>query len=254
MKICTECNLAKKLENFEKNRNQCKDCRKYLKKKYYENNKERELLRCENYRKENKEKIREVDRKYYENNKDKVINRVKNYSNNNKEIIKERKKEYYYLNKDNIKNNNSTNKEIKKINRIKYTKANRDKINEYQRNYFKIRRENDPLFKLSCNVRSLIRQLLANNGYKKCSKSVIILGCSFDDFKKYLESQFESWMSWENYGKYNGELNYGWDIDHIIPVSTGITEQEILKLNYYTNLQPLCSKTNRDIKRNTLLT
>jgi hypothetical protein len=57
-------------------------------------------------------------------------------------------------------------------------------------------------------------------------------------------------MTWENRGLYNGELNYGWDIDHIIPLSSAKTEEEVKKLNHHTNLQPLCSKTNRDIKRN----
>jgi len=57
-------------------------------------------------------------------------------------------------------------------------------------------------------------------------------------------------MSWENYGLYNGELNYGWDIDHMVPLSSANTEEELLKLFHHTNLQPLCSKTNRDIKRN----
>ena len=60
-------------------------------------------------------------------------------------------------------------------------------------------------------------------------------------------------MTWENRGKYNGELNFGWDIDHIIPISSATTEEEILKLNHYTNLQPLCSRINRDIKKNKLL-
>lgn len=57
-------------------------------------------------------------------------------------------------------------------------------------------------------------------------------------------------MSWENQGKYNGELNFGWDIDHIIPISSAKSEEDILNLNHYTNLQPLCSKVNRDIKKN----
>ena len=70
------------------------------------------------------------------------------------------------------------------------------------------------------------------------------------EFKLYLESKFESWMSWENYGLYNGELNYGWDIDHIIPLSSTISEDEIIKLNHYTNLQPLDSYINRYVKRN----
>ena len=56
-------------------------------------------------------------------------------------------------------------------------------------------------------------------------------------------------MNWENYGKYNGEISYGWDIDHIIPISQAKTEGEIVKLNHYTNLQPLCGYTNRHIKK-----
>ena len=57
-------------------------------------------------------------------------------------------------------------------------------------------------------------------------------------------------MSWNNYGLYNGELNYGWDIDHIIPISSAKNEDELLKLNHYSNLQPLCSKVNRNLKIN----
>lgn len=56
-------------------------------------------------------------------------------------------------------------------------------------------------------------------------------------------------MTWDNYGLYNGEPNYGWDIDHIIPTTTAFSEEELLKLNHYTNLQPLCSYINRVIKR-----
>lgn len=56
-------------------------------------------------------------------------------------------------------------------------------------------------------------------------------------------------MTWNNYGLYNSEFNYGWDIDHIIPLSSAKNEEEVLKLNHYTNLQPLCSKINRDIKK-----
>lgn len=249
MKICTECNLTKKLEDFEKTRNQCKDCRKYLKKKYYENNKAREILKCEKYRKENKEKIREADKKYYENNKYKVKERVKNYNLNNLDKVKERKKKYYKDNKDIIHYKNKQN-ENRKAKRKEYDNKNRKLKNEYQRKYFKNRRENDPLFKLSCNIRSLISIGLKNKGYNKESKTKNILGCSFIEFKIYLESKFETWMSWDNYGKYNGELNYGWDLDHIIPSCSALNEEELIKLNHYTNLQPLCGYTNRHIKSN----
>jgi glutamine synthetase adenylyltransferase len=51
-----------------------------------------------------------------------------------------------------------------------------------------------------------------------------------------------------NRGLYNGELNYDCDIDHIITISSTKTEEEIIKLNHYSNLQPLCSYTNRVIE------
>ena len=59
-------------------------------------------------------------------------------------------------------------------------------------------------------------------------------------------------MNWDNRGLYSGEFNYGWDIDHVIPLSSVDKEDEIIKLNHYTNLQPLCSKINRDIKKDNL--
>ena len=80
-----------------------------------------------------------------------------------------------------------------------------------------------------------------------------ILGCNFEEFKLYIESKFEDWMNWDNRGLYNGEFNCGWDIDHKIPVSIATTEEEIYKLNHYTNLQPLCSKYNREVKSNKII-
>jgi hypothetical protein len=67
---------------------------------------------------------------------------------------------------------------------------------------------------------------------------------------EYIESKFEDWMNWDNRGKFNGELNYGWDLDHIVPISSAVTEEDIIKLNHYTNFQPLCSYINRVIKKN----
>lgn len=65
----------------------------------------------------------------------------------------------------------------------------------------------------------------------------------------YLESKFKCWMNFDNYGLYNGQLNYGWDLDHILPISSANDENEVKKLFHYTNFQPLCSKINRDIKK-----
>ena len=60
-------------------------------------------------------------------------------------------------------------------------------------------------------------------------------------------------MNWGNYGGGNKKYyNISWDLDHIIPLSIANTEEELYKLNHYTNFQPLCSKINGTIKRNNI--
>jgi hypothetical protein len=152
------------------------------------------------------------------------------YLNKNKDSVKERKKQYYLNNKEKI---------------LLQKKNNKEKVNEY----IKLRKKTDPIFKLMYNIRNLFYMSLKRKNYTKKSRIYEILGCSFEEFKLHLESKFEDWMNWHNQGKYNGQLNFGWDIDHIIPLSSTKTEEEFIRLNHYTNLQPLCSKMNRDIKK-----
>jgi hypothetical protein len=125
--------------------------------------------------------------------------------------------------------------------KIHYQK-NKVKINEKKRIWCNDKYKNDESYKLKVVSRNIVRRFIKQKGTKHTED---ILGCSYDEFKTYLESKFEDWMNWDNYGLYNGELNYGWDIDHIIPLSSNIDTN----LSHYTNLQPLCSKMNRDIKR-----
>jgi hypothetical protein len=102
---------------------------------------------------------------------------------------------------------------------------------------------------MKIGIRSLIRNSFNKINKNKSKLTEEILGCTFEEFKIHLESKFEPWMTWENRGLYNGELNYGWDIDHIIPLATASSEEDVIRLNHYSNLQPLCSKINRYIKR-----
>ena len=156
---------------------------------------------------------------------------------------KEYEKEYYQKNK---------NKILEKSKQ--YFKDNQQLKQEKNNKRYKERRDNDPVFKLNTNLKRNIRGVLKKNGFSKKSKTLDILGCSYGDFKKHIESLWEPWMNWGNYGLYNGELNYGWDIDHIIPSSSACSEEDVYKLNHYSNLQPLCSKINRDIKRDNVVT
>lgn len=142
------------------------------------------------------------------------------------------------------------NAEIIKQNKKIYRQNNKDKINELNKKYVRNRRQNDINFRILTNIKSLISSSIKRKGYLKNNKTEQILNCSFEEFKLHIESKWEPWMTWENYGKYNGELNYGWDLDHIIPTSSAKTEEDLYNLNHYTNLQPLCSYVNRVIKKN----
>ena len=154
----------------------------------------------------------------------------KKYYEKNKEKMNERHKKYYEENKEYYK---------------KYKEENKDNRNLYR----KKRRKNDPLFRLKHNIRrSVYKAIKSVDGYKN-KRTEEILGCSFKEFKQHIESQWEDWMTWDNYGLYNGKLKHGWDIDHIEPLSLCETKEDVYKLYHYTNLQPLCSYTNRYIKR-----
>lgn len=141
------------------------------------------------------------------------------------------------------------NKDKLKSQKEEWRKNNKDKIKVQKSQWHKLQKGNNILYNLSQLISASYRKAFKRSGFSKKSKTIEILGCSFEELKLHLESKFEPWMNWGNRGLYNGELNYGWDIDHVIPLSSANTELDIIKLNHYTNLQPLCSKINRDIKK-----
>ena len=200
-------------------------------KKYRENNKEKLKEKSQLYEKTEKRKeyMRSENKKQYykeryQKKKDEIRLKQKEFYNNNKEKFKESRKVFYEKNKQKIIKKNT----------------------EYQKNKGKI----DLLFRVKRRLRSMISNLLFRKKIPKNTKTSKIIGCEYNEFIIHLENNFQPWMSWDNYGLYNGEFNFGWDIDHIIPISSAKNNEELFKLNHYTNLQPLCSKINRDIKRN----
>ncbi len=128
--------------------------------------------------------------------------------------------------------------------------TNKDYIREFQKNKL----SNDNLFKLKMNVKNLIGNSIRKGNFKKQSLTKEILGCSYEELKLHLEAQFLHWMNWDNRGLYNKTPNYGWDIDHITPLATATCYDDIIRLNHYSNLQPLCSYINRHIKKDSLIT
>lgn len=91
------------------------------------------------------------------------------------------------------------------------------------------------------NLRGRLCRVIQRQMGFKTDKTLALLGCSMDDFRIYLESKFESGMTWDNYGK------GGWEIDHIIPCAifdfTNPDHQR--RCFHFSNLQPLWAIDNR---------
>ena len=192
------------------------------------------------------EEKKEYKRQYYLINKEKIREQTKLWKEKNKDKVDKYNQKYRDQNPDKVKEWRKENAEYVKEYRKNYKQNNKEKRNEYE----KRKKATDPKYKLGCDIRRTIIDSFKQNFFNKISKTYEILGCTLDEFKLHLENKFEPWMNWDNRGLYNGEFNYGWDIDHIIPVDTAETIEDLIRLNHYTNLQPLCSKVNRDIKRN----
>lgn len=215
---------------------------------YRNKNKDKTNERIKNWQKNNSEKLKEYSKTFYKNNSNIVKQNRKEYYINNINSEKEYNKKYSNENKDKIMLKQKEWRDKNNDYIKQYRKLNKDKINSYLKN----RRDTDETYRIKINIRALIYNSFKKINKSKPSKTQEILGCCFEDFKQYLESKFESWMTWENYGNPKDgifELNKTWDIDHIIPLTSGTTIDDIIKLNHYSNLQPLCSYNNRFIKK-----
>lgn len=212
-KVCSKCKIDKELCEFQKNkhskngyRSECSECSKLIKKL-----KSKNIINQyhKNYRNKNREKYNEKQKKYYWNNKEKENKRVKKYKEKQKRIKNKEKPE-----------------KIKNI-YVPWRVKNKVVFNQKRRERYKT----DVKFRLSQNIRNRMNMFISSNNFSKKNKTFELIGCSPEDLKKYLEKKFYEGMSWDNRNL--------WDIDHIIPLSSAKTIEDIEKLSHYTNLQPL---------------
>lgn len=243
-KVCNKCGTEKSIEEFElradtkKYRNTCKQCRKEYCSKWHKDN----IEHVTEYNEKNKEYIKERSKKYYQENKESLIAYSKEFRGSHKDYYSEYGKQYKKNHKEDISNynkkyneeNNDRILEYKK----KYHKENRDIEREYSNQYRKKRLKTDKLFKLKIQLRHLVYHSLERKGYKKTSHTYEIIGCDYKTFINHLLNTFK-----ENYGiEWDGKEKV--HIDHIIPLATATTEEEVIKLCNYKNLQLLKGEDN----------
>lgn len=100
---CKKCGrwLVANTFNFHRDKNgkyglkaQCKECKNFYDKKYYEEHKESYAKRGKKYYKENKEYFVEHNKTYYEENKEELVKRSREYREENKEELAKKKRIY----------------------------------------------------------------------------------------------------------------------------------------------------------------
>jgi hypothetical protein len=172
------------------------------------------------------------DKRYRENNKEKIYENKRNWVRNNPN----HKKNYYEENKERLK---LESRIFYEKNKLKYNKQSSlwNKVNSEKRKEITKKHKQIPEIKLKEKIRHRVYLFLKSKNWKKNNKTFEIVGCSPQFLKEHLEKQFTDGMSWDKMGKYI-------HIDHIIPLSSAKTEEELYKLCYYTNLQPLWAEDN----------
>ena len=85
-------------------------------------------------------------------------------------------------------------------------------------------------------LRARVKASLKNS--PKRTRTHLLVGCSIEELKIYIEKKFQPGMTWDNWEQ------FGWHLDHIIPLASAKTEEEMKSLCHYTNLQPLWWRDN----------
>lgn len=226
-KICTKCGIEKEINKFKRFKStngkyyytgDCKQCRNLVALEY---NRE--------YRNTHKKEIKITKQKHYIRNKEKVAAKHKEYYEKHKEELKAKTRKWYLENKD----------IVAKTRKQKYDE-NKDTILKDRYEYKKKRLKVDNLFKIKEQTRNMIRTAFRKKGISKSKKTKEILGCELDYFYQYLLQTFLN-----NYG-YEYDFKEPIDIDHIKPLKSATTEEEIIKLCHYTNLQLLKKEDNKE--------
>ncbi|MFA5154380.1 MAG: hypothetical protein WC554_17670, partial [Clostridia bacterium] len=255
-KICCTCHLEKPRIEFHKRKNSvrsdCKKCESLNHKKWVKENPEKAKHLLNQWRSKNPDKIKKHKKNSYLRNsnpkqrhdeqyyKDRELLKFKTTKTCNTCHIKKAITEFYKskntidgmrvvckicMNKENEENN------------IKHKKERCITRNKREKNKVK----NDINYRIMRAIRSSQRHAIKNN--QKSGRSIDRLMASVAEYKICFESQFESWMNWENRGIGPGT----WQEDHIIPIKffnmSDLVEQYMcFRLQ---NLRPISWEENR---------
>lgn len=182
-------------------------------------------------------KRRAQHRKSYNKHKDKINKqRRENYEPNSRRLTPEQKaKKAEYSKRYRTENKERLNK---------HNKEWRDNNRQHTANCLKQRRDSDPTYRLKVYVPVAVRRGLQG---RKSNSTFDVLSYTPKQLRAHLESQFEDWMNWDNWGRATHERRT-WNIDHIHPQSLlpydSLDHPNFQKCWALQNLQPLETYAN----------
>lgn len=161
------------------------------------------------YREAHSEHIKANKKRYRKDNLETVLQKERQRHEKNKDREREVAKAYYYANKE---------------------RTNKSKTDKHR---------TDTRFRFMCRLRTRVRTFFLLGGIQKRMATRDMLGCSWSELDSHLKATFL-----KTYGEAYDETKHDVHIDHIIPLSSGKTEEELIKLCHYTNLQLLTAFDN----------
>ncbi len=122
-----------------------------------------------------------------------------------------------------------------------YKATHTEDTRDYNREYFRNRRQTDVVFRIKTNNRSRISGLIAKD--VKAGPSLELISCTHEQFMGWIEFQLdecpESGMTIDNYGEF-------WHLDHVKPCASFnmIDKDEQRQCFHWTNYRPLVASEN----------
>ena len=204
-KICTKCKRELPLDRFQKDRQK------------------RDGLACQC-----KDCKAEYARQYVIDHREERRAYKKKYGEEKKHRLADERKQY-----------RDAHKEDMRIYHKKHYEENKERILDYWYKYKKQRLKTDSVYRYKEKIGHFVRCGFYRKGFQKPDTTENIVGCTAEELKAYLNETF-----YKNYGyEYDGTEEV--QIDHIIPLATAKTQEDVARLYHYTNLQLLKAEHNQ---------
>ena len=225
MKVCNTCKEQKPYDSFTKEKlakdgykNKCKSCIATASKEKYAANPQARREYEARWRAENVDKCTAKTYRWRENNPDKWAEYRRKYYINNIEKVSEQSRKTYLKHKQRY---NAITRKYHKDNHVALMQKRKERI------------EASPLLQFKERIRQLTKGAFYRLKQQKKFRTNDMLGADWQIIKEHFVSQFKDGMTWEAF--IAGEIH----VDHIQPLASAKTEEELIALCHYTNLQPL---------------